>query len=171
MILSVDPGVNEAGFALWVEQAWYERSRPALPGETFVLKRRSRDTTFYRRVEGILNQLDVRLRGIEITGLYTEFPIMFSGAVGYAVARRGDLTHLAFAVGMFAEWARGRVARFICYPVNEWIGQLPKDVMHQRVRSILLRYYRPRDVDSVLQRPSHHWDAVGIGLYAQGFFN
>lgn len=171
MILSVDPGVNEAGFAVWAEKAWYERSRPALPVQAFVLRCRTDEKAFYERVEDILDQLDVRLRGVKITRLYTEFPVLFGGAVGQAVARRGDLTHLAFSVGMIAEWARGQSARFICYPVYEWIGQLPKDVMHTRVRNTLLRYYRPREVDSVLQRPSHHWDAVGIGLYAQGFFN
>ena len=55
-------------------------------------------------------------------------------------------------------------------PVNEWIGQLPKPVMHRRVRSTLERCADAEEVEALMGKPSHHWDAVGVGLFVQGYF-
>jgi hypothetical protein len=170
MNLTVDPGVNAMGFAHWDDRTW-ARATIALPTAAYVIEPATAHPEWYRRIADIVEQLDARVAGHLVNGVWCEMPILFRGAVGHAAAARGDLCHLAFAVGTIARWAACRQADFFPVPVNEWIGQLPKEVMHRRVRNFLLNDHTPSAVDRLLgSEPSHHWDAIGVGLHAQDFW-
>lgn len=170
MILTVDPGVNAAGFALWYGPPHWATTEIHLPAMAFVLRAAAGLDDWTLRIADIMEQLDAILAGHLVTAVWSEFPILFGGAGGHAASRRGDTYHLAAAVGSIGEWARQRQATFHAVDVNAWIGQLPKPVMQSRVEQLLLRHNRPQSVKRLLQEPSHHWDAIGVGLHAQGFW-
>ncbi len=165
MILTVDPGINAAGFAFWDEAEFKTR---CLPAHVFTLKAEL-GGEWHDRLQDLLKKLDTwmdkRLTRPP-TAVFCEMPVLFAGSVGHAVARRGGLTELAAAAGAFM--TVGKYGYPV--PVNEWIGQLPKEVMHRRVRSTLEMAASASEVQSLMGSPTHHWDAVGVGLYVQGYF-
>lgn len=97
------------------------------------------------------------------TAVVCEMP-EFQGGAGRSMGwKTGDLQRLAYLVGLFG----GRVHPSPFYPVlvHEWKGQLPKKVVEDRLTKIL-----GANVCQSLGIKSHAWDAVGIGMWAQGKF-
>jgi len=80
---------------------------------------------------------------------------------GQAAAESGGLVKLSkFAGslrGFIYGYYRGAV-KFEFVPVVTWKGQLPKDVVKNRILKILPN----------IKTTNHDWDAVGIGLFLQG---
>lgn len=87
-----------------------------------------------------------------------EYPKFFGSAGGHMVAASGDLLKLTFLVGAIG--GACIPLPFIPIGVNDWKGQLPKEVVEERINR---RYGIPKMRD--LGVKSHAYDAVGIGLY------
>ena len=78
-------------------------------------------------------------------------------------AARGDLQKLTFLVGNYAAltWRYG--IAFYPWLVNDWKGQMSKIAVEKAIKR------RLHDIE-ILGVDSHMWDAIGIGLHAQGHF-
>lgn len=150
--LSVDPGLNGTGWALW------SGGRLKKTGTI-----RVRDARHWSvRANDIVSELS----SVKVTHLVSridcEFPAFFDSAMGHAVAKRGDLLKLTYLVGLIA----GRCAPTptVLIPVGIWKGQLPKEVIKRRAERAL-QGNKPR---SVRGKTEHEWDAIGIGLFTLG---
>ena len=149
--LSIDPGV-EFGWALWKSETWHVREAPedarvVIPPPY----------EWQERVEYGWNELLRAFHGV--TDVYCEWPMYF-GAASSAPSGTGDLLKLMFQVGGVARMTQELGARFHPIPVNDWKGQMPKSAVISRIKKRL----------PGAEYNTHAWDAVGIGLYAKGYF-
>jgi len=166
--LSVDPGLTNTGWSVWkpghklpidfglltIPTLW----RNAQKG-TENLSWEKRALLYARALRGISNY------GVESTSVetvYCEFPAFFNTAGGQMVAGKGDLSKLIYLIGVI----RGVVfpTKFKLVPVNKWKGQLPKNVVINRIK----RYYEkyPEFLSNVNLKKDV-WDSVGIGLHVR----
>lgn len=177
--LTIDPGVNNLGIAVWravsMYNAWASRSHRnrMLPEllDAFTIDASIANLPWSERVANLVEQLDETLveREARVVSVSVEFPVLFRGAVGHSAAARGDAFHLAYCCGMLGELGRRLDADVQMYPVNEWIGQLPKLQTHDRVQR-LCRAFVPSAERFVRGKGTHHWDAVGLGFFVMGMW-
>lgn len=144
--LTVDPGIIGTGYAVWARD-WSLISWGQIQPR--------KDRTLEQRSSLILSTLKMLIMKYTAMELYIEYPAVFSGKLGIAIAKRGDIVKLAFVTGIICgiSWKR-----FNLVPVNKWKGQLPKEVVKKRINKIFPNY--------VLK--DHEYDAVGLGLYLRG---
>lgn len=92
-----------------------------------------------------------------------EMPQAFLGnAGGMAAAQTGSILKLSVMIGIYArEFLEHSGASFQVVPVRQWKGQLPKEVVIQRIRKYL-------GEKNCKEFKADVWDAVGIGLWAMG---
>lgn len=160
--LAIDPGVNGSGYAFFYNGDLKD---------TGVFSPRSTDHEFYDKGLTVCEKFESLFQNLRLhypinrlnAEVHIEYPAFFGGASGSMVARRGDLVKLAWIVGMITEKAIQHYWTPILVPVNDWKGQLPKEVVVERIKE---------DYPEVenFNVKSHAWDAVGIGLYALGRF-
>lgn len=101
-----------------------------------------------------------------ITEVACEMPQFFLNQRGFDTASRGDLTEMCFCVGRVAGAAEHVLgADFRPIPVVKWKGQLPKAVVVKRISKLV-----DTSLLSPQSKPSHDWDACGIGLFVKGKF-
>lgn len=162
--LALDPGVD-FGWAI------FEVGSP-IPIQFGVFNSK-RSKKWLERVSDSAGELEAILRcNRGIRSVYCEWPQFFDNSGGRAVAIKGDLTKLAVAVGCFMEVCRAQFVDFKPVPINQWKGQLPKDVTNRRIQATL----EARDSTifeeggGLFGLRSHAWDAVGIGLWVGGYF-
>lgn len=160
-LVAIDPGLQGTGVAVWEEDTLVKAEVIRVPSS-------GRDWSWPRRADHIATQLMSYLPGLAYlenrknTVVVCEYPEAFGG-VKMMAWKTGDLVKLAFLVGLFS----GRVApaHFIPVPVNTWKGQLPKQVVIDRLTKRIGKL-RVRQ----LNIQTHAWDAVGIGMWARGEF-
>ena len=154
-LYSIDPGLGGTGWAFW------EDGRLMHVG---IVHDRAKDDTLAARCEGIVRQLDTQMPVIDDKFvnivMVIEMPQHMASAKGIA-AQAGSVYKLAFLVGYIAN-AFNDFEVIVTTPM-EWKGQLPKDVVQQRViRRLGVRTCVKHNIRS------HAWDAVGLGLWANG---
>jgi Holliday junction resolvasome RuvABC endonuclease subunit len=160
-IIGIDPGLTGTGIAHWYESNVYEPraveiiTPPARCSEDWNLKLRYISERMYSQVFELTNTRDVVV--------YIEWPHYMQTEKGIAATNKGDIYKLAALIGAihYACWDAG--ANVTLVPVADWKGQLPKNIVEDRIRRIL-----SPEVCLELKFKSHIWDAVGIGLYGQG---
>lgn len=174
--VSCDPGITGTGLALWHSKTW---EQPVAPIETlnlypkrltgagsdfFPIGSRAPETRWLPKAHSVSSQVHEYLESFKPTHFYCEQPEFFANETGQMVATTGDLIKLVFVVGCFARscWELG--IEFVPIPVKKWKGQLSKEIVERRIR---------KDIPGVetMEIKSHSWDAVGIGLFAKGFFS
>ena len=109
----------------------------------------------------IVESLHITTRKIgDISGMYYEQPVSRDNA---ATAKQ-DITKLTMVSGMLCGLF-GAVYNIKPEPVEilHWKGQLPKEVVKQRV----LRRLEARGFE-LTTKASHEYDAIGIGLHVLG---
>ena len=158
-ILSIDPGITGTGICRWNSLGWKKFEYPT-GIETFS-PRRFDDWTYtaevyHDKLKQLADEYDVKR-------IYCEFPQYFQSAKGHAATAKGDIHKLAFLIGVFAAVAYEIGSEFTPIYVNTWKGQLPKEEVTRRIIRKL------PDIRTRLAPESHEWDAIGIGLFAQGF--
>jgi hypothetical protein len=160
-VLTVDPGVVTAGWALWTS----ERTLPGdlLRAGSVVMTRDQKAALpeWARQAAHVAQSVAFALRTEweSVCCLYCETPSVFTGSArGLAAAE--DVVRVSFACGMLAQRVMRNGGRFVAVPVRDWKGQLPKVVCHRRVKKILGQTCAGLD--------QHSLDAVGIGLYLKG---
>jgi len=152
--LSIDPGTNGTGWASWDEKNWRKLVPPLNTGVIFP----PRSLNWQDKVEFVAKQFE-KYPKIPTIKVYIEYPAFHESFGGEVVARSGALVKLTYLVGFISS----RFPKVLLVPVRNWKGQLPKTVVEERIRKLL----GPVVCSSF---KTHIWDAVGIGLYAKGFF-
>lgn len=164
-VLSIDPGLDGTGLAWWRWEGWKEPEGPFNCENLYGATREPEIGNWLVRGQVIASKLRVRIStpNLKVMHIYCEYPKFMDNASGHMVARKGDLLKLTTLVGVFAEMAWERRIPFTLVPVNDWMGQLPFEVMQRRLID--------RIPDVVKLNPkSHSWSAIGIGLHSKGFF-
>lgn len=152
MLISVDPGVKEAGVAVFEDRelvvAWLEQGKDWL--ET---------------AQGIYASVEARypievLSGIEWV---VEIPQVYTQNL--LKGDPNDLIQLALVVGALGA-SIGRRDSIKTYLPRQWKGQTPKKTSNARTQEKLSREEMSR-VELPRAKSLHHnvWDAIGIGLY------
>ncbi len=145
MQITIDPGVNGTGYAVWDEkwklEAWG------------ILSSRQKD--WNDKMYEIVFKLKSKILSYGIKKGYIESPKKFMGSFGNLVANRGDLVKLSIFVG-FTEGSLGIPIERI--DVIQWKGTLPKDIVQKRVNRAFPK----------LNIKSHATDSVGLGMYLSG---
>lgn len=150
--LSIDPGA-ELGWAMWSMSGPVEL---LATGECF-----GKGKTWQARADYSANLVfcDSAVSSGYAVGLVViEWPAFWNNSFGQAVA--GDVLKLCYNIGVIAKCFE-RVP-VLLLPVGEWKGTMSKEVVTQRC------------IDRLIARRltvgicGHAWDAVGIGLHAQG---
>lgn len=183
VILSIDPGTVTLGGAVWPASASTAKKIPK-PLHTFAHTLNAKDKggkfnglksapwansirlgTF---VEDLLDREDWLVEQVVCEQM--EFR---SNAQG--VAAIADVMNVVFTCGVFAQIAKQRSASFRAAPVSRWKGQLTKEQVAKRILKKWEKAYDDyTELDAIglsdWRHPSHDWDAVGIGLWAMGFF-
>lgn len=148
-ILSVDPGTT-IGCALWDEGELYS---------TIELKSASSD--WFMHTLSLSELFSGYLQAHRPQRVYVEYPKLFESDGGKVSARSGSLVKLAFNVGMLVQCCWGENTSVKLVDVNEWKGQMSKELCQKRILKHLPSLKRS-------QLSDHVWDAIGIGLHVQG---
>lgn len=157
IFVTIDPGLGGTGICLWHEDTLE-------PTMTAIIKVPDSYGDWLVRSNIMSSNLGEILKMQPlIQQVYIEYPLLMQTASGMASAIRGDVFKLMFLVGCFAQQVWNYNHEFVPLPVNDWKGQLPKEVVAKRVCQIL-RCESDRYGDHVM-------DAVGMGLYLKGVFN
>lgn len=166
--VTIDPGLGATGIAVWDAETWKHLERPVETRLWRIGHKWQRSKPWWeraqiqgRRLKALLYPDGTEVEKVygEVEKVYCELPMFFEGESGHAVASEGSLVKLTYLVGVFAGIAG---SSFIPVSVADWKGQMPKDVANRIIRRIL--NVGPKEY------VRDEWDAVGIGLYAKGFF-
>jgi hypothetical protein len=154
-LYTIDPGLSGTG---WVE--WTPRGKIRRAG---VLQEKLEDANRWWVRGGLMAAKLINiLLPLPHSNVVIEFPMYMESVSGLA-ASKGSTLKLAFLIGCYAEALRKRKCVVQLITPMDWKGQLPKDVVINRVH----RFY-PKDECEEIGIKSHAYDAVGIGLWIRG---
>lgn len=152
-MFSIDPGLSGTGWATWNGRTLLRVGVTYAPGDVA-------DTV--GKAEALTEKLiqEMRPSHSAFAHTYIEMPQHMTSIKGIA-AQAGSVYKLAFFVGYLAHALNGTRVHLVT-PM-EWKGQLPKDVVQRRI-------IRDLGVNTCtrLNIRSHAWDAVGLGMWANG---
>ncbi len=172
--MSVDPGLGGTGYAVWSAHN-FEKLVPPIESGAITPTACWKDWDWIRRMDAMSDQLGLICHKYRVEEAWMELPAFMEGGsgVGMAAARKGDLVKLVAMFGSIAGRCfqvtrspyvfNGWSATLHPVDVAEWKGQLPKDICHKRILKRLPGW-------SPSTNTTHELDAVGVGLFAKGFF-
>jgi hypothetical protein len=147
VIVSIDPGANETGVALWVE-------------ETLVYADLARAKKFDGDIVRAVLALIWSFNGPEPDWVAIEIPRVYP--MSRSKGDRNTLIDLAFEAGRIVQ-AIG--VPYTCYHPREWKGQVPKEIHNQRVLDALSEAERAVIAKTPASLFHNVVDAVGVGRY------
>lgn len=147
-VLSVDPGIAGTGWALWDDGSLKKYGTVLAASQKH----------WHEKAISIGVSIHKIVEENNVETMYVEEPSFMPSQGGQVTAASGALVKLAFVVGAICASSGVEV---VLVSVNKWKGQLKKDVVENRIRRLIPKL---RDV----KEPSHVFDAIGIGWYAQG---
>lgn len=150
--LTIDPSVRSCGWAFW------DNDRLKASG---LVRSSHKDDDWQTGGQGIGAVLRAIGRRNKIDKVYCEFPAFHGGTKGAVTASSGALVKLSWMVGFLDGLFTPEFIPFELVPVNKWKGQLPKEVINERIKKIL-----PESVWKNFKKDT--WDAVGLGLFIHG---
>lgn len=170
LMVSIDPGVCTIGWSVWelgarklLKVGWHELPRAQRLDLDWPAQIR-------QTAAAALKEL-VQIDSNTVQLVAVEEPEFRPGSVGgMAAAGRGDVIHLAAAVGFWIGYANSIGRRFRAAPVSEWKGNMDKVLTTYRIRQRMENIGRAADLAKLsdAKKPKHDWDAVGIGLHCMG---
>ncbi len=166
--LTIDPGLQGTGWALWSRRefknlvaplasgvlvpTWTNPEGDELPWQ-YVVSRFATEIVF-----GLHN----RFRRSEPSVWYVEEPAFMEGGKGMVTARSGSLLKLMSLYGAILGASAGpSMFSIVPVPVAVWKGQTPKEIIARRVMKRLPNW-------TPTTKATHEIDAVGIGLFLKG---
>ena len=157
-LLAIDPGLNGTGWAMW--------HPPRSPAPTAAGVLRKRFDNYVVTANWLADELQKVINRRKVGMIVTcEFPEYQTGATRTMGWMRGDLQKLTYLVGVLSRMVHDQGAVFEPVPVSQWKGQLPKDIVIDRIQHAL-----GARTCTKLGITTHAWDATGIGLWRLGVF-
>lgn len=155
ILATIDPGAGGTGYAIGNTAVPYPETVGVIECSSGPWESRAQAI-----VAGTLSVLPSQPSAV----LGVEKPFIATHGRAGASARRGDVVKLALLAGGIGFGFPGRT---VWVEVEDWKGQLTKDLSTSRTRRTLRNRGAP--CLSVLQDlPDHAWDATGIWLHLQG---
>jgi hypothetical protein len=149
-IFSIDAGKAGTGYAVWRYSTWGKRD-PMYPIENGVIQ--------YKDVERLLRVFkDLVYQYTPILAYIEDAALMLDSERGQVCATSGALVTFSKFIGRLEQIFAECYTKVEMVSVASWKGTLSKEIIKQRIIRRLPR----------INCKSHDWDAVGIGLYAQG---
>lgn len=170
--VSIDPGV-EIGAAFWsAVKGWNKLTLPRL---CCVFTGHG---SWQEKCDQVLDKLELAIveNEFEIVSATIEYPSFMQGHGGMRTARSGDLVKLSYQCGRIHElFYRGLGVKACTVQVARWKGQLPKEQVNRRVLRMYTKAFGKKALQELhavgaSRAQSHDWDAIGIGLWAKGYF-
>lgn len=161
-ILFVDPGVGGTGYAKYDElvRTGRKTKRDAKVPTTFGVLHAASTSKGEKSVDEICAKFRSLLEVTHSEHVFMEYPRYFSGsAKSHAATVKGDLILLTYLIGGLGEIVRTVTGRspVLIFP-EDWKKGLPKKIVLDRLEEFLGIKFK-----------NHEADAVGMGLYFQGF--
>jgi Holliday junction resolvasome RuvABC endonuclease subunit len=160
-VMFVDPGLGGTGWAFF---ACISRGQGAQPPVATGVIRGGEKEGWQSQCHSIGAMLCAQCLAGKIQTVVLEMPELWTSATSHASAthkaRAGepaDLFKLTYLVGVLAASVVSYVGLPVLIAPQTWKGQLPKEVVHERIKKALGIKYK-----------EHEADAVGMGLAAQG---
>ena len=165
-VLFLDPGLGGTGFAFF---PYLDEEEHQPPTDTGVI--RGKGDTWEARCCDVADKLVDHYQAEEdrstVSWIVMEFPEQWQGNVkSLASANSGALSKLTFLCGVIAgafivepDCSDVSPGQIVLMAPMRWKGQLPKNVVIDRIGEAWPAYASPRD---------HEADAIGMGLAAQG---
>lgn len=141
--VSIDPGKNDAGIAIW--------------------DKKNLDLAFYIRGPRLDCAIKDKLRNRKISHIFGEKPKVYP--IGRSKGKPEHLIDVSISLGVMVGSIIQINTKVIYFEPWQWKGQVPKQVMIDRIKKEL----PTKSHINVLGPPSkihNTWDAVGVGLYA-----
>lgn len=156
-MLSIDPGLGNTGYCYWVGR------QPDHVGLVHAPRVGELPDRCMKLADSLIGELPPAM--IPQMRVVIELP-EFQGSVQRSMGwKTGDLQSLVFLVGVLSAVFHGVGCDIELVKPSGWKGQLPKQLVIDRLTERLGAKVC-RDLD--IQRDG--WDAVGIGMWAQGRF-
>jgi len=157
-LVSIDPGLRHCGVAFFDEGVLVK---------AFLVKNEEKHArgpiTHLRMAEAVSKWL--RSVGAR-TGYYTlvvEYPRIYPGS-SQQKGDLNDIVELGGVVSALVAWLAVEPENFRALYPSEWKGQVPKDVMNERV----LKRLSVKEHEALVSSDHNTLDAVGIGLFHNG---
>jgi len=150
-LISIDPSINNVGIAVW-------ELPNALLEYKLVHPKVGQRNNEYDKSLSILDQLKEWIKEYEVNRMILEVPEHWAVA-GFEARETGSIAKLMLVVGLIYSLKHELEELKIVKP-REWKGQLPKDVMENRLRED----YSAIGIDLAALNPNVV-DAIGIGHF------
>lgn len=150
-LISIDPSINNVGIAIWQlpnTLIMYQLLHPKID-------KRGNE---YDKSLSILDQIKAWVKAYTVNRMILEVPAHWAVA-GFEARETGSIAKLMLVVGMIYSMRHDLDELKIVKPA-EWKGQLPKEVMENRLR----KDYASIGVDLAKLNPNVV-DAIGIGHF------
>ena len=154
ILVAIDPGSGGTGYA------WGNTALP-YPSEVGVVS--SSEKSWEKKAQEIVSETMSHISDA-CDVLAVEYPFIAGIGRAGASARRGDVIKLALLAGGIGFGFKGRT---LWVPVQDWKGQMSKDLSTSRTRKRLRTLGAP-GLDKLENLADHAWDAVGIWMFVQG---
>lgn len=156
-MMAIDPGLTGTGVAIWKE-----KKIPVLAD--VINSRGALSNDWIDRVSAIAQRVADLAMEYQVREIVCEMMEMHQSARAQMMWKAGDFQRTLFLIGAIYGMTEPYVVDFTVTPPSEWKGQLPKSVTINRVKKVL-----GPNVCIRLGIEKHAWDAVGIGLWHQGY--
>jgi len=152
--VTIDPSSRSMGVAIW------NTEQPAPVGTALFKGKHGEDWS--ESMLQIGKDLNALLKDGTYYKVFCEQPAYMAGS--HQTAASGALVKLTHSAGVAAGICIAHGIYFEYVPINQWKGNLSKDVVNKRIRKILA------DESLCETFVDDEWDAVGIGLFVKGLF-
>lgn len=165
----IDTGLTGSGIAIW--KPFDNIYGVTLPTYAGVVTPRETQQGWLAKVNEVVDALILICDNYSVQEVRMEFPEYWqSDARGQTAVVRGDILKLAHFCGSLARACYRLHIDVDTITPGQWKGQLPKTIITTRISKVyethgLLNEFMDMEVSS------HALDAVGIGLWSQGYLN
>lgn len=157
--MTIDPGVEGTGIALWKAEDWAEITYP----EYITTYTAPRAWPWVNRVLAISHDVTALTREYKIANTYIEMPEFFDTAFGEAVAKNGSLPKLCVITGAILGSLYYTSGNVLTVNPSKWKGQVSKEITEER----LLRKLPELKKRWKYKLSSHAIDAVALGIWVK----
>lgn len=159
--VSVDPGLEGTGWAVWDRSSWDDLAPPVASGCLKPAAHWPARWQWWQVADGIAQNLQSICQRFDVRAGYVEKPMFMEGGRGIVSARDDALVKLTATFGIVVGKCGGPHRPFCPVPIPLWKGQTKSTLIESRIRKRFPKLKTEGSTD-------HEIDAIGIGLYCKG---